>query len=112
MKQFSKGDIIAIVETRVTQFAIGSGRPSETARTIRIVRVESVARDGSMIKSYRGYPGSPVYPYQNRYNRFKLMTIQSGTTQIAARSLFDAAKYFLDFDTQEAVKAAICGAGL
>lgn len=110
MKQFKKGDVIAIIETSITQFAFGSGRPAETSHSIRIVRVESATHDGASIKSYRAYPGSPVYKYENRYNRFKLMTIQSGTTQQAAKRLFDAATYFLDYDTQEGAKAAIVGA--
>jgi predicted nucleic acid-binding protein len=110
MAAFKKGDIVAIIETRVTQFVIGSGRPAETSHLIRIVRVESATRDGATIKSYRTYPASPVYKYENRYNRFKLMTIQSGTTQNAAKRLFDAASYFLDFDTQDAAKAAILAA--
>ncbi|WP_439392566.1 hypothetical protein ACRQ5Q_24385 [Bradyrhizobium sp. PMVTL-01] len=109
-KRYRKGDIIAIVETRVTQFAFGSGRPAETSHNIRIVRVESTSRDGKAVKKYRAYPGSPVYAYENRYGRFMLMTIQSGTTQDAARRLFDSAKYFLDFDTQDAAKAAITAA--
>lgn len=108
---YKKGDVIALIETRVTQYAIGSGRPAETSHSIRIVRVESAARDGKSIKSYRTYPTSPVYKYENRYNRFKLMTIQSGTTQAAARRLFDGASYFLDYDTAEAAKAAIIAAG-
>jgi hypothetical protein len=107
---YKKGDVVALIETRVTQFAIGSGRPSETSTSIKIVRVESATRDGKTIKSYRGYPGSPVYRYENRYNRFKLMTIKSGTTQDAARRLFDAATYFLDYDSQEAARAAILAA--
>ncbi len=105
---YKKGDVVAIVETRVTTFAFGSGRPSETSTTIKIVRVESAARDGSTIKSYRAYPKSPVYQYENRYNRFKLMTIESA--QEAARRLFDGATYFLDYDSQEAAKAAILAA--
>lgn len=110
MKHFRKGDVIAIIETRVTQFAFGSGRSAETSHSIRIVRVESAAADGASIKSYRTYPGSPIYKYENRYNRFKLMSIQSGTTQNAAQRLFDAATNSLDFDTQEAAKAAIIAA--
>lgn len=109
MKAYKKGDIVAMIETRVTQYAIGFGRPAETSQSIRIVRAESASRDGATIKSYRAYPTSPVYPYENRYNRTKLMTIQSGTTQDAARKLFDSATYFLDYDTQEAAKAAIVG---
>jgi hypothetical protein len=109
-KVYKKGDVVAIIEARVTQFAFGSGRPAETSHSIRIVRVQSATRDGSSIKSYRTYPASPVYKYENRYNRFKLITIQSGRTQDAARRLFDAATYFLDFDTQESAKAAILAA--
>lgn len=107
-KAFKKGDVVAIVETRVTQFAFGSGRPAETSHSIRVVRVESASADGATIKSYRGYPASPVYKYENRYNRFKLLAIQ--TQQDAAKRLFGAATYFLDFDSQDAAKAAIVGA--
>lgn len=107
---YKKGDVVAIIETRVTQFAIGSGRAAETSHSIRIVRVESATKDGKMVKSYRTYPASPVYKYENRYNRTKLMIIQSGTTQSAVRRLFDNATYFLDYNTQEAAKAAIIAA--
>lgn len=110
MAQFRKGDVVAIVETRVVQFAFGSGRPAETSHSIRLVRVESATKDGATIKSYRTYPASPVYRYENRYNRSKLMTIQSGTTQDAARRLFESATYMLDFETQDAAKAAILAA--
>ncbi len=105
---YKKGDVVAIIETRVTTFAFGSGRPSETSTTIKIVRVESATRDGSTIKSYRGFPTSPVYRYENRYNRFKLMTIKSA--QEAARRLFDSATYFLEYDSQDAARAAILAA--
>jgi len=106
-KQFQKGDVIAIVETRVTQYVIGSGRPSETSINIRIVRVESASRDGVTIKSYRGYPGSPIYKYDNPYNRTKLMSIKDKGMQPAAKRLFNAATYFLDFDTQEKAQSAV-----
>jgi hypothetical protein len=106
-KEFKKGGVVAIIETRVTQFIIGSGRPSETSVNIRIVRIESASRDGKKINSYRPYPAGPVYKYENRYNRYKLMTIQSGTLQQNARRLFDAATYFLDFDSQDAAKKAV-----
>lgn len=107
-KTYQKGDVIAIVETRVTQFAFGSGRPAETSHSIRIVRVESASRDGAAVKSYRAYPTSPVYKYENRYNRTKLLAISN--MQDAARRLFDSATYFLDYDSQEAAKAAIVAA--
>jgi hypothetical protein len=106
-KEFKKGDVIAIIETRVTQFVFGSGRPAETSHSIRIVRIESASRDGRKVKSYRPYPGAPVFPYRNSYNRIKLMTIQSGTLQQNARRLWNTATYFLDFDSQDAAKKAI-----
>jgi len=112
MAAFKKGDVVAIIETRVTQYAFGSGRPAEMSHSIRIVRVESASRDGVTIKSYRTYPTSPIYKYENRYNRFKLMTIQSGTVQNAARRLFEAATGSLDYDSQEDARAAIVAANM
>lgn len=106
MPGFKKGDIAAIVETRVAQYAFGSCRPVEKQTTFRLVRVESASRDGATIKKYSTYPGSPVYPYENRYNRFKLMAI-GGENQDKARKLYSAAEYFLDFDSQEAARNAI-----
>lgn len=106
-KLYSKGDIIAIVETRVTQYAIGSGRPSETSTSIRIVRVESASRDGVTVKSYRTYPTSPAYKYENRYNRYKLLPIQRGTLQANARRLFEASKTALDYDSKESAQKAV-----
>jgi len=103
-KQFQKGDVIAIIETHVTQYAIGSGKPAEISHNIRIVCVESASRDGVTIKTYRAYPGSPVYKYDNWYNRTKLMSIKD---KGKAERLFNAATYFLDFDTQEKAKDAI-----
>ena len=84
--QFKKGDVIAIVETRVAQFMVGSGRPAETSHTIRIVRIESASRDGAKINSYRAYPHSPAYKYDNHYARYKLMAI-GGENQEKAKRL-------------------------
>jgi hypothetical protein len=108
-KQFSKGDIATIVETRVTPYVHGS-RPAETSTTIRIVRIESASRDGATIKSYRTHPGSPVYKYDNHYARYRLMTIR-GAMQANARRLFDAATAPLDYNSQESAQGAIIFAG-
>ena len=107
--QFKKGDIVAIVETHVTQFVIGSGRPAEKSHTVRLVRVESASRDGTKINSYRAYPHSPVYKYDNHYARYKLMAI-GGENQEKAKRLFEGAAYFLDYNSQEKVKNAILSA--
>ncbi len=105
-KTFSKGDIVAIVETRVTQFVIGSGRPPETSPTIRIVRVESASRDGAKVLKYRTHSRSSAYKYDNHYARYKLLTI-SGGMQPNAKRLFDAAAGPLEFDDAEKAKGAI-----
>lgn len=110
MAGFQKGDVIAIVETRVITFAFGSGRPSETYQSIQLVRVESASRDGATIKSSRKHPASPVYKYDNRYNRYKLLAISDAAMQRAARSLFDSAITYLEYQTQEEAKAAIVAA--
>lgn len=103
-----KGDIIAIVETRVAQFVHGS-RPAETSTTVRIVRVESASKDGVQVHKYRTYPGSPVYT--NHYTRFKLLTIGGtmigGTMQVNAQRLFNAATGPLDYDSQESARGAV-----
>lgn len=103
-----KGDICAIIETHVTHFAFGSGREPTKRHNIRIVRAESATRDG-LLKKYRAYPASPVYSYSNRYGATKVMTIV-GEPQAHAQRLFDKAAYFVDFDNQEAAKAAIMAA--
>ena len=105
-KLYSKGDIIAIIETRVTQFMIGSGRPSETSTTIRIVQVASASRNGALLLKYRTHPKSPIYKYDNHYARYKLLTI-SGAMQANAQRLFAAALAPLNFDDQEKAKGAI-----
>jgi hypothetical protein len=105
-KQFTKGDIVAIVETRVTLFVHGM-RPSKTSTTVRIVRVESASRDGNHVGKYSTYPGSPTYPYNGRYNRSKLLAIKCANMQKNARRLFDAATGPLDYDSEKSAQGAV-----
>lgn len=100
-----KGEMVAIVTATVSQPAFGSSKPATTHYSIRLVLADSATRDGAL-KKFRTYPGSPVYPFDNRYGKYRTMSIPAHM-QANAKRLYDAAKYFLDYDDQEKCKDAI-----
>jgi hypothetical protein len=105
MTKFRKGDIIAILETRVTKWV--DNRPTKMSTIVHIVRIDSVTRGGVAIKTYSMWPSSLICKYENPIGRYKLLTISDDAMQTAARKLFNAASFFLDFDSVDAAKLAI-----
>ena len=104
MPKISKGDIAAIEVVHSATFAFGSGRGTERTKAYHFVEVTSATRDG-IAKTYcrKNYPQESL-----RYGG-RILAI-SGENQEKARRAFAALPNDTEFDSLDAIKAAVLAA--
>lgn len=106
MPKISKGDIAAIEVIHSATYAFGSigGRGTERTKAYHFVEVTSATRDG-VAKTYcrKDYPQESL-----RYGG-RILSI-SGENQEKARRAFAALPHDIEFDSLDAIKAAVLAA--
>lgn len=105
MTQIHKGDVAAIEVVHSVTYAFGTGRGTERRKAYHLVTVTSATRDG-VAKSYqrKGFANQESVRYGGR-----VLAI-GGDNQEKARRAFAAMADDVEFDSLDAIKAAVLSA--